>query len=144
SIWIGTSGGLTRVRDGRLVPIRAEQGLPSEMVIAIEQAGDDLWIVTGSGISRMPLSELDAVADGRAQRVHPITFGAADGLAATEVVAGAQPLSVRTPDGRLWFSTAGGLAVVDPRELPQNPIVPAVHIEDISADGVRLSREVGA
>src|SRR5262249_7944848 len=81
SIWIGTSGGLTRVRDGRLVPIRAEQGLPGEMVIAIEQAGGDLWIVTGSGISRMTLSELDAVADGRAQQVHPTTLGTEDGLA---------------------------------------------------------------
>ncbi len=140
SIWIGTSGGLTRVRDGRLASIRAEQGLPGEMVMAIEEADGDLWIDTGSGISRLPLSELNAVADGRAARVHATTFGTRDGLPATEVVAAAQPLSARTPDGRLWFSTAGGLAVVDPRHVPRNAIAPAVHIEELSADSVHLTR----
>jgi signal transduction histidine kinase len=144
SIWVGTSGGLTRVRDGKAVPIRAEQGLPGEMVIAIEEADGDLWIATGSGISRVPLSELNAVADGRAARIHATTFGTRDGLPATEVVAGAQPLSARTPDGRLWFSTGGGLAVVDPRNLPRNQIAPAVHIEEVSADGVHLTRSAPA
>jgi len=38
SIWIGTSGGLTRVRDGMLARIGAEQGLPSELVAAIEES----------------------------------------------------------------------------------------------------------
>ena len=144
SIWLGTSGGLTRVHDGRLGSIRTEQGLPGEMVLAIEEADGDLWIDTGSGISRVSLSELNAVADGRAPRVHATTFGTSDGLPATEVVAGAQPLSSRTPDGRLWFSTAGGLAVVDPRNIPRNAIAPAVHIEEVSADGTRLTRSAEA
>ena len=139
SIWIGTAGGLTRLRDGRFVPIRAEQGLPAEMVVAMEEAGGDLWINTGGGISRVPLAELDAVADARAARVHATTFGTLDGLPATEVVAGAQPLSAQTPDGRLWFSTAAGLAVVDPKNVPRNALAPAVHIEEVSADGVRLT-----
>jgi ligand-binding sensor domain-containing protein/signal transduction histidine kinase len=140
SLWIGTSGGLTRVRDGKLAAIRAEQGLPSELVIAIEEVGDDMWFVTGSGISRVPLSELNAVADGRAQRVNVTTFGRRDGLPATEVVAGAQPLSAQTPDGRLWFSTAAGLSVVDPRRVPRNTIASPVHIEEVVADGERLVR----
>jgi len=143
SIWIGTSGGLTRVRDDKLMPIRAEQGVPGEMVTAIDEADGDLWIVTGSGISRVPLAELNAVAAGRASRVRAATFGTHDGLPATEVVAGAQPLSARTPDGRLWFSTAAGLAVVDPRNVPRNAMAPAVHIEELSADGAHLTRRAG-
>ena len=135
SIWIGTSGGLTRVRDGRLASFRAEHGLPGEMVIAIEEAGGDLWIDTGSGISRVLLRELDAVADGRAARVHVTTFGTRDGLPSTEVVAGAQPLSARTPDGRLWFSTAAGLAVVDPRHLGGNDVALNVLLEAVRIDG---------
>jgi signal transduction histidine kinase/ligand-binding sensor domain-containing protein len=135
TLWIGTSGGLTRVRDGRLAPVRAEQGLPGELVTAIEEDGGDLWIVTGRGISRVPLAELNAVADGRAPQVHATTFGTRDGLPATEVVAGAQPLSARTPDSRLWFSTAAGLAVVDPRRVPRNAIAPAVHVEEVVVDG---------
>ena len=144
SLWLGTSGGLTRVRDGKLVPIRSEQGLPSELVIAIEEAGDDMWFVTGSGISHAPLSELNAVADGRAQRVNVTTFGRPDGLPATEVVISAQPVSARTPDGRLWFSTAAGLAVVDPNRLPRNTIAPPVHIEEVVADSERLVRPASA
>ena len=135
SIWLGTSGGLTRVRDGRLASVRADHGLPGEMVTAIEEAGDDLWIDTGSGISRLPISELDAVADGRAARVHATTFGTRDGLPATEVVAGAQPLSARTPDGRLWFSTAAGLAVVNPRDLGEADVALNVLVEAMRING---------
>jgi len=138
ALWLGTSGGLTRVRDGKLVPIRTEQGLPSELVIAIEEAGDEMWFVTGSGISHAPLSELNSVADGRAQRVNVTTFGRRDGLPATEVVISAQPVSARTPDGRLWFSTAAGLSVVDPHRVARNTIAPPVHIEEVVADGERL------
>ncbi len=139
SIWIGTSGGLTRVRDGRLASFRAEQGLTGEMVIAIEEAGGDLWIDTGSGISRVPLTDLDAVADGRAARVRATTFGTRDGLPSTEVVAGAQPLSARTPDGRLWFSTAAGLAVIDPRNLGGNDVALNVLVETVRIDGRELA-----
>ena len=139
SIWIGTSGGLTRVRDGRLASVRAEQGLPGEMVTAIEEADGDLWIDTGSGISRVSLTELDAVADGRAARVHATTFGTRDGLPSTEVVAGAQPLSARTPDGRLWFSTAVGLAVIDPRNLGGNAAALNVLVEAVRIDGREMA-----
>jgi signal transduction histidine kinase/ligand-binding sensor domain-containing protein len=139
AIWIGTSGGLTRVRDGRLASVRAEQGLPGEMVFAIAEADSDLWIDTGSGISRMPLSELNAVADGRATRVHATTFGTRDGLPATEVVAGAQPLSARTPDGRLWFSTAAGLAVIDPHNLGEKDVPLEVLLETVRVDGREMA-----
>ena len=139
SIWIGTSGGLTRFREGKLVAIRAEQGLPGQIVTAIEEAERNLWIATASGISRLSLAELNAVADGRAKRFDPTTFGARDGLPATEVVAAAQPVSAQTPDGRLWFSTAAGLAVIDPRHLPRNTIAPTIHIEQLSADRARLT-----
>jgi len=139
AIWIGTSGGLTRVRDGKLASVRAEQGLPGEMVFAIAEADGDLWIDTGSGISRMPLSELDAVVEGRAARVHATTFGTRDGLPATEVVAGAQPLLARTPDGRLWFSTAAGLAVIDPRNLGENDVPLKVLLETIRIDGREMA-----
>jgi signal transduction histidine kinase/ligand-binding sensor domain-containing protein len=140
SIWLGTSGGLTRVRDGKLASVRAEHGLPSEMVIAIEEAGGDLWIVTGSGITRVPLAELDAVADGRAARVNATTFGTRDGLPSTEVVTASQPLTARTPDGRLWFSTAAGLAVVDPRNLGMNNVALNVLVETMRIDGRELAR----
>ena len=144
SIWIGTTGGLTRVREGRLAPIRAGHGVPNEMVVAIEEAGDDLWIVTGRGISRMALSELNDVADGRAQSVHTTTFGTGDGLAATEVLTDVHPMSALAPDGRLWFSTAGGLAVIDPRRVPRSATPPAVLIEELWADSVRLARSAAA
>ena len=144
SLWIGTSDGLARIRDGRLVPIRAEQGLPSALVSAMEEAGDDMWFVTGNGISHVPLSELNSVADGRAQRVNVTTLGRHDGLPAAEVGISAQPVSARTPDGRLWFSTAAGLAVVDPHRLPRNTIAPLVHIEEVVADSERLVRPASA
>jgi len=56
------------------------------------------------------------------------------------VVAGAQPLSARTPDGRLWFSTAAGLAVVDPRNLGRKDVALNVLVETMRIDGRELAR----
>ena len=61
SLWIGTEGGLARLRDGRFTAMRERDGLPSDPVSALAEDGDGaLWVGTSAGLVRMQ----DGAADG--------------------------------------------------------------------------------
>lgn len=50
SVWIGSSGGLTRLKDGQMHHYHVADGLPGEFITALHQSPDGrLWIGTGSG-----------------------------------------------------------------------------------------------
>jgi signal transduction histidine kinase len=48
---------------------------------------------------------------------------------------GLQPSATRTSDGRLWFPTSKGLAVINPADVKPNSLPPPVVIESILANG---------
>jgi signal transduction histidine kinase/CheY-like chemotaxis protein len=50
-----------------------------------------------------------------------------------------QPSGCRTRDGRLWFCTQKGVAIIDPKRLVTNRLVPPVLLEEVVADGQTLS-----
>jgi signal transduction histidine kinase/ligand-binding sensor domain-containing protein len=150
AVWAATLGGLARIKGGRLASVRAEHGLPDDFVIALSEDRDgNLWLATAKGVARVPLSELNAVADGRATRARATTFDTRDGLRTVEVVAAAaNPVLTKGPDGRLWFSTTAGVAVVDPGALPHNSAAPHAVVEETVVDGRPLppgaTREIPA
>ncbi|MDB6021154.1 MAG: hypothetical protein JWQ04_1011, partial [Pedosphaera sp.] len=69
-----------------------------------------------------------------AKSVFCFTYGKADGLSTLECSGGFQPSGCQTPDGRLWFPTSKGLAVVDPANVKINPLPPPTIIEDVTMD----------
>jgi signal transduction histidine kinase/ligand-binding sensor domain-containing protein len=134
TLWIG-GGGLTRFKAGKFTQIRAAGGLPVETIKSI--VADDygaLWWGTPRGVFRCAKSELDEFCEGRRPRIETARFDRADGMPSNEC-GGIQPAVSKGPDGRLWFATLNGLAIIDPRNLPKNPLVPPVVIEQVTADG---------
>lgn len=140
--WVGTyGGGLARLAGGRADRLTTEQGLPENVVSCI--LPDDIgfvWLAGNRGITRVSLEELEAVADGRAGRLHPVVFGVGSGLVSSEINGGWQPSSWRSRDGRMWFATIAGIAVLDPARILRNPVAPPVVIEDVFAGGARLAK----
>src|SRR5437868_14308345 len=61
-------------------------------------------------------------------------YDSSDGVPARPNVSSYSPPVTRSADGRLWFVSYDGAAVVDPQHLPFNSVVPQVHIEQIIAD----------
>lgn len=135
-LWIGTyGGGLARLKDGRLSPFTTLQGLPNDMAYEIlEDGAGHLWVSGNRGIYRVARRHLHAVAEGAAAAVHATVFGEPDGMASAECNGG-RPAGWRAADGRLWFPTVKGVAVVDPARLHPNPLPPTVVIEEMRADG---------
>ena len=66
--------------------------------------------------------------------VTSVAYGKQDGLLNTECNGGTQPAGVKTRDGRLWFPTQDGAAVIDPETVSFNPLPPPVVIESAMID----------
>jgi signal transduction histidine kinase len=136
TLWIGTyDDGLSRLRDGRFFNYRTEQGLYNNGVFQIlEDRRGYFWISCNKGIYRVSRHELNDLADGRLSRANSIAFGKGDGMLNSECNGGRQPAGLVAPDGRLWFPTMGGVAVVDPEAAKVNPQPPPVMIEAVTLE----------
>lgn len=135
-LWVGTyDSGIIRYKDGQFRTIAKKNGLFSDGVFCILEDDDGwLWMNSNQGIHRARRQDLNDVADGRISTVVSIGYGTEDGLRNVEGNGGKQPAGLRSTDGRLWFPTAGGLAVVDPKRVHRDEQAPNVLIEEIKVD----------
>lgn len=99
-----------------------------------DRAGD-LWMTSDAGLGRYRASALDSVAAGQKPRLDPLVLTMADGLPSEEFDSG-QPGGTQTADGRLWFPTASGVAIVDPAGVVRDTRPVPVVLEGVVADGV--------
>ncbi len=137
SIWIGHAGaGVGRVKDGHYARVGTEQGLYDDYISQI--ITDDLgWVWLGSdrGIFKVRREELEAVLDGRGDKVNSVVFGRDEGVANLQAVYGRSPEVAQSGDGRLWMLTHSGLAVMDPHLGRVTGAEPQVLIEKVILDG---------
>jgi streptogramin lyase len=140
SLWIGTyGGGLTRMRDGRFQSFRKRDGLLSDVIYQIlDDSRGNLWMSCNRGVFRAARRDLEAFAAGKAPRVPIVAFDESDGMANRECNGGS-PAGWRTPDGKMWFATLGGIAMLDPDHLPTNPEPPPVVVESVLVDDRAIS-----
>lgn len=139
TLWIGTyGGGVGRWRDGRLATISTAHGLFDDAVFQIldDRAGN-LWISCNRGVYRVAKADLHAVADGQAARVTVTALDETDGMRSRECNGANMPAGARTADGRLWFPTVAGLAMLDPARVVTPPAPPAPLVESVLRDGAR-------
>jgi len=132
TVWIGTyDHGLTRIKDGKFTCYTVKEGLFNNGVFQIlEDARGNFWMSCNLGIYRVSRKELTDYAEGRIKSITSIPYGKRDGMISSECNGGAQPAGVRTLDGKLWFPTQAGVAVVDPEAVPVSAQPPPVMIEE--------------
>ncbi len=134
-LWVGTNNGLNRFKDGRFVAFTRKGGLVDDSILAVlEDSVGNLWMSTERGIIRASVRELDDFAEGRSRTVTTVSYGTADGMRTRECNGGFQPAACKTRDGRMWFATMKGLAVVDPRKPRAAKPAPPVKIEQVFID----------
>lgn len=146
TLWVGTSGGgLDRLRDGRFAAITAKAGLHDDRVLdAFEDGQGNLWMSCNRGIYRASKKDLNAFADGKLARIASPSYGMSDGMRSPECNGENQPAGWQTRDGRLWFPTIKGVAVIDPARLALNSLPPPVVLEEVVADGRSLDGAPGS
>ncbi len=146
-LWVGTEGqGIARLDPRawgsrsdvsarrRISSISSREGLFDDATQQIlEDAAGRLWISSNRGIFWIAREEANAVADGRSSRVHSTGYTEREGMRNREANGGVQPSGAKGLDGRLWFPTADGVVVIDPRTIVSDTVTPPVVIERVVA-----------
>lgn len=137
SLWFGTSdNGIGRLKNGVFGFVSAARGLRLGAIShLVDDGAGHLWIGTQQGILRVSKSDLErCLSLGASSPLHTLSFGKAEGLASLNCSGGFQPGACRTRNGRIWFPTARGVAIVDPANVTFNPVPPPVVIEEFLVD----------
>ena len=140
ALWIGTRGaGLRLVRGGHAAAIGVAQGLPSDWIAQIlEDDAGRLWLSSGRGLLSVARRDLEEVADGRRARISADVYDGTDGVLIRAGGFG-HPAGWKDRQGRLWFATFAGVAVVDPAALRTRAApAPPVVVQHLMIDGRRI------
>ena len=141
-LWIGgPAGGLGRLKAGRITRVTVADGLKDDSIAGIgEDLKGNFWFTSGAGISRVKKTDLERFLDGDPHPVASFEYNKNDGLRTIQSSSGSQPKISLAPDGRMFFATMDGVAVVDPATMPVYTNPPPVVIQEIFADRVPLPK----
>ncbi|HQR32271.1 MAG TPA: two-component regulator propeller domain-containing protein [Blastocatellia bacterium] len=133
TLWIGTyDSGLARFKGGRFTSYTTKDGLFDNGVFQILE--DDFgwfWMSCNRGIYRVRKQELLDFADGKTKTLTCLAYNQSDGMPSSECNGGRWPAGVKTRDGKLWFPTMGGVAMIDPTQIKANTQPPPVVLEEL-------------
>jgi signal transduction histidine kinase len=133
-VWFGSEGGLSRFDGRRFSTLTKENGLPGNAVSGIVEDDDGFYWIAGTlGIIRASMQEVEKALKSPTYRMQTLFLDTTDGLPGLPNPA-SFPAAIKTPDGKLWFATTDGIAVVDPRRLPMNGVPPTILIQTVTAD----------
>jgi signal transduction histidine kinase/ligand-binding sensor domain-containing protein/DNA-binding response OmpR family regulator len=134
-LYIGTRGGLSRFQKGKFINVNTNNGLVDNYIRAILQDDNGhLWLGSRIGISRIDKEDLAKYTRGETNRISPVTFDETDGLKSARC----NRNGIKTRDGKLWFSTTKGVAVIDPDNIKKYRLPPPVRIEEVRVDGEKI------
>jgi signal transduction histidine kinase/ligand-binding sensor domain-containing protein len=136
TLWIGSyDDGLSRFREGRFFNYKMEDGLFNNGVFqTLEDRHGYFWISCNKGIYRVSRRELNDFADGRISKINSVSYGKQDGMLNVECNGGRLPAGIIARDGKFWFPTQEGVAIVDPEAVYINPQAPPVLIEAVTLE----------
>ena len=144
NIWIGSESGLSRFDRGRFLTLSKKNGLPGNSVSGIVEDDEGfLWLAGELGVLRVKPQELEKALLSPSYRIQGMSFEASDGFRGLPRQREPFPTATRASDGRIWFSTSEGAAVIDPLHLPKNTIPPPITIEAVVADDRGLTPAPG-
>ena len=144
AIWLSTSEGVSRYQNGRITAVtRVHAPLVDVVPVLVEDAEGYIWVGvnSGLGIIRFHPHEVDRIANASSHQLEYALYDETDGLQQSPLTWQSGVGGVRANDGRLWVTSGGGVALIDPSQLPRSRRPPIPYIESVVADGRRLAPE---
>jgi signal transduction histidine kinase len=151
TLWAAAEGGLSGIKNGRVLTLTSRNGLPCNTVHwMVEDDAHSVWLYLACGLVHIASPELEAWASHPMKPLRTTVFDSSDGVSNHRFTGGYNALVAKTAGGKFWFLSVGGVSVLDPNHLQPNKLPPPVHIEQITADektydannGVRLHPRV--
>lgn len=104
----------------------------------LEDDDGNFWVSSDHGIYSIKRNDLNKYADGESMFLNTIHYGKEDGLKNSECTGGFQPAGLKDEDGRIWFPTLAGVAIVDTKKIIKVNYIPELTIERILVDENKL------
>jgi diguanylate cyclase (GGDEF)-like protein len=135
-LWLGTSVGLMRIRGKKVEAYKQRAGFYGDAVFAIlDDDEGHFWVSSNRGIARLAKADIEALDHGGVAQIEPVWYGKNDGMRSSQANGASQTPGWRTRDGRMWFGTANGVVIVDPKHEHLNKVAPPVSVERMLVDG---------
>jgi diguanylate cyclase (GGDEF)-like protein len=135
-MWVGTSVGLVRIHGTTVHSYTQRAGFYGDAVFAIlDDDEGHFWMSSNRGIARLTRGDIDVLDRDPAAQVEPVWYGKNDGMLSSQANGASQTPGLRAEDGRMWFGTANGVVVVDPKHALLNTLRPPVAVERVLVDG---------
>ncbi|YCM45715.1 two-component regulator propeller domain-containing protein [Verrucomicrobiaceae bacterium 227] len=137
-LWIGTGGGgLVCLRNDEVVPLGVEGDLKNDLVTQIlEDEEGNLWLGTQRGILRVPRQGINEAFKSGRKWLHSTLLNREDGLEVEDCPGGFHPAGMRAEDGKLYFSTVGGIAEIDPQRFTGMKTPQKILVNRVTRNGV--------
>jgi ligand-binding sensor domain-containing protein/tRNA A-37 threonylcarbamoyl transferase component Bud32 len=140
-LWIGTINGLDRFKDEKFTHFTIKDGLFNNNIYKIlEDKKGNFWISCNKGIFTVNKKDLNNYAEKTITAIPCTVYGKDDGMRSSECNGGFQTAGCKTRDGKLWFPTMKGVAIIDPENLIINTLPPPVVVEQVALDGIPASQ----
>ncbi|MCG8374292.1 MAG: helix-turn-helix domain-containing protein, partial [Balneolales bacterium] len=125
-LWVGLNGGglhrielnPNRISSKSITKYTPENGLLGSVIhIIMEDDYGRIWMSSNQGIFWVPKQQLNDVASGALNRIHPIIYQIEDGLPGNEANGGAQTPGITSRDGAFWFAMLSGITRIHPKKV---------------------------
>jgi ligand-binding sensor domain-containing protein/AraC-like DNA-binding protein len=141
SIWLGTKDqGLIRFIDGRFIAYPVDSEFSNAKVYRVlEDREANLWLSSNHGLFTVSKAAFTRYRFSYRRGLSPSDryhhLLESDGLKSAIFTGDAQPAGWQTTDGRMWFPTVNGIAVINPGKIKfKAPVLP-VSLEKLVVDG---------
>ncbi len=136
-LWVGTKRrGLVLLHEGRWYnPDGMSESMGDLVSTIVEDNRGTLWLGTAKGIVWGSEQAFLAACLGQQDGGILHWAGSSEGIQASTIGYGSQPVSLVAKDGSIWFVAHAGLIRVDPAVTPFNTTPPLVQIEKVTVDG---------
>ena len=142
-VWVGGPDGLALLEGDHFRAVTSAGGVPFYVIGIQEDERGDLFVSEPQGVIHVPATEILSVLENRSAGVKYQLFDGRDGLPGPIQFGALYPSSIQGTDGRLWFSAAGGVAWMNPAQIPRNLLPPPVTIRSIEANKKRYAPTTG-
>jgi signal transduction histidine kinase len=127
--------GLVGWRNGKVRTMTVKNGLPCRAIRSlIFDTHNYLWLYTQCGLVKISDSELQRWWQQDDVRIQSTVLDSRDGVFSGR--SPFHPTAALANDGRIWFVNGSIAQVVDPNNRDSNNLLPPVHVERISSNGL--------
>ncbi len=139
-LWIALKGGLNCIENGKITSFPFQKGMLKDTPFDIlEDNYGYFWLTCNNGIMRIKRKNLIDYKNGKINKLNCTLYDQYDGLKQAECNSTAK--SIKTQNGKLWFPTLDGVAMINPKKIPHNSYVPPIYIAELYIDNIKYGMD---